>query len=514
LEAPPILQRLQEAVRCHRAGDLQQAEQGYRDVLTADPLNLEATRLLGILEHQLGRDEQAVQLFERVLEAQPDLAEVHVNLAKALKRLGRLEQAAASYRKAVALQPEDAKAHYNLGNVLREMDLFDEAAASYWRAVVVDPRFIEARVNLGMVLKLTGRLHEALATYHDVLAIEPGLGECRYNLGLALNDMGKLDEAIAELRRVLDQRWDYADAHFGLALTLLLKGDYSEGWKEYEWRWLQEEHQRLKRKFRQPRWDGSPLDGRTILLYAEQGDGDTIQFIRYVSEVARLGGNVIVECQPALKSLFSSVAGIDVLIGKGEEIPEFDVHAPLLSLPHILGTTLATVPADVPYVLADGDARVELSLDPKGKNVGIVWAGSPAHRKDRQRSTQLERFIGLSSVPDVALYSLQLGDRRRDLQAGPGCPIVDLGDHLQDYSDTAAVIDQLDLVITVDTSVAHLAGAMGKKVWVLLPHAPDFRWMLHRSDSPWYPTMTLFRQPEYGDWEGVFRAVESALRRL
>lgn len=512
MEAPPILQRLQEAVQCHRAGDFQQAEQTYREVLSADPRNLEAARLLGILASQLGRHEEAVKLFETVLEVQPDLAEVRVNLARSLKGLGRLEAAADAYRRALALQPEDAKAHYNLGNVLHELGSLDEAAASYRRALVVDPKFVEARVNLGMVLKRSGFLHEAIDAYQEVLSANPDLAECRYNLGLALNDLGKLDEAVAELRRVLDQRWDYADAHFGLALALLLKGDFAEGFKDYEWRWLQQENQRLKRKFKQPRWDGTPLGGKTILLHAEQGDGDSIQFVRYVREVAGLGGHLILECQPSLKLLFSQVPGIDVLVGKGDEIPEFDVHASLLSLPHILGTALETIPASVPYLHVNGDLEDTLPLDPERRNIGIVWAGSPVHRKDRDRSTQVERFVELSSVPDVALYSLQLGDRRSDLR-NVGSKIIDLGDHLADYSRTAAVIDQLDLVITVDTSVAHLAGAMGKEVWVLLAHAPDFRWMLDRRDSPWYPTMRLFRQEEFGDWGSVFEQVRSALGR-
>jgi hypothetical protein len=363
------------------------------------------------------------------------------------------------------------------------------------------------------VLKRSGHLHEAVAEYQEALAIDSEVAECHYNLGLALSDLGKLDEATTCLRRAIDLNWGYADAHFGLALTLLLKGEYPEGWREYEWRWQQEEHLRLKRKFDQPRWDGTPLDGKTILLHGEQGDGDSIQFIRYVKRVVEMGGRVLVECQPSLKTLFGCVERIETLIAKGEEIPEFDVHASLLSLPYILGTTLETIPANVPYLRASGRLEVEVPLDPHKRNIGIVWAGSPRHRKDRERSTRLERFLELLSVPDIALYSLQLGDRRSELREAGSQQIVDLGDHLRDYSRTAAVLERLDLVITVDTSVAHLAGAMGKEVWVLLPHAPDFRWMLGRSDSPWYPTMKLFRQQEAGGWKGVFDQVRSALGR-
>jgi hypothetical protein len=330
-------------------------------------------------------------------------------------------------------------------------------------------------------------------------------------VGLALNDLGHLEDSIAAYQSALAIKPNYAEAHFALSLTLLLRGDYLDGWREYEWRWKREDHARMKREFVRPRWDGSDLDGKTIFLYAEQGDGDSIQFVRYVSKVAKYGGRVVVECQPGLQELFSSLEGIDVLIAKGEKIPDFDVHASLLSLPHILKTTLETIPAEVPYLRADC-RLLEALVDRERTNIGIVWAGSPVHPKDRERSTQLSRFLDLAGLPDVSLFSLQVGGRRDDLRAmDPGGRLVDLGDHLESYARTAGAIDMLDLVITVDTSVAHLAGAIGTPVWVLLPYAPDFRWMRGRAESPWYPTMTLFRQEKIGDWPGVFAEVRSTL---
>ena len=517
-----ISQRLLEAVAWHRAGRLQEAEQAYREVLRGDPAHLDANRLLGILTTQTGRDHEAVQLFQKVLAARSD-PDVHVNLGQALKRLGRLEEAVDSYRQALCLEPNHPAVHYNLGNALRDLDRFDEAAGSYQRALSMEPGFVQAHCNLGSVLKSAGALEEAMESYHRALAIEPDLAECHYNVGLALNDLGRLDEAIAAYGRALAINPDHPDAHFGLSLTLLLGGDYLEGWKEYGWRWQQEKHARFKRDFSQPQWDGGPLMGKTIFLHSEQGDGDSIQFIRYVSLVAERGGRIVVECPVSLRALFSSVAGIDMLISQGEEVGDFDVHAPLLSLPHILETTLETIPGGVPYVAADACLADHLRIDAErragARAVGIVWAGSPAHENDRQRSTQLACFLELAALPDITLVSLQVGDRRSDLRdVDPaGETILDLGKRLQSYADTAAVIDQLDLVITVDTAVAHLAGAMGKPVWVLLPYAPDFRWMLGRNDSPWYPTATLFRQnrqDKVGDWGSVFAEVISVLSSL
>jgi hypothetical protein len=310
---------------------------------------------------------------------------------------------------------------------------------------------------------------------------------------------------------------DYVPARWNRALASLLLGNFEQGWVEYEWRWKRK--QQPQRSFRQALWDGRELSGRTILLHAEQGLGDTLQFIRYAPLVKERGGRVIVECQPSLLELLGSCRGIDVLEAQGSALPEFDVQAPLLSLPRILGTSLATIPANVPYVVADaelvGRCRQELEAVP-GFRIGIAWQGSTMHKRDRQRSLPLGRFEPLARLPGVRLLSLQVGagaDQLRDL--GDRFPIADLGGRFDPWSlrDAAAVISVLDLVISVDSAMAHLAGALGVPIWLLLPFASDWRWLLEREDSPWYPTMRLFRQSEPGDWDGVFDRVTNALAK-
>jgi tetratricopeptide (TPR) repeat protein len=328
-----------------------------------------------------------------------------------------------------------------------------------------------------------------------------------------LNDQGKLDEAAACYRRALELRPDYADAHWNQSLLLLLTGDLERGWAKYEWRWKIK--QWSPRDFPQTLWDAQPLEGRTILLHAEQGLGDTIQFARYASLVKERGGAVIVECQRPLLSLLASCAGIDRLVGQGDELPPFDVQVPLLSLPGIFHTSLRDIPATVPYLFAHPSLverwRQELG-GIAGFKIGIAWRGSPIHKNDRARSIPLSCFEPLAGLPDIHLFSLQKGAGTEELQdARDHFPVAELGSRLEDFMDTAAVLKNLDLVITCDTAVAHLAGALGVPVWVAIPFAPDWRWLLGRSDSPWYPTMRLFRQKKLGNWEDVFEEIKAEL---
>ncbi|NJL22841.1 MAG: hypothetical protein HC895_21695 [Leptolyngbyaceae cyanobacterium SM1_3_5] len=306
--------------------------------------------------------------------------------------------------------------------------------------------------------------------------------------------------AILHHRRAIALAPNDAEAHFGYAFTLLISGDLQAGFAEYEWRW------RLAynppRKLAQPRWDGAPLNGKTLLLWAEQGFGDTIQFVRYVSLLAKQG-RVIVECQPSLRSLLTSVPGIAQVIPQGEPLPDFDLQAPLLSVPHLLKTAIDTIPAPVPYL------QPTRSIELPGKfKIGIAWAGDPKNPINQRRSCPVDQFLKLRSIPDVTLYSLQK-DRTVELPED----VIDLSDRLQDFADTAAIVAQLDLVISIDTALAHLAGAMGKPIWVVLPFSPDWRWLLHRSNCPWYPTMRLFRQPQASDWDSVFTSIAAELQR-
>jgi hypothetical protein len=367
------------------------------------------------------------------------------------------------------------------------------------------------------VLKQGGRLEEAESSYHRVLELAPEYVNAHNNLGHALYEQGRYDEAGACFRRALELNPNHAEAHGNLSHLLLLKGDFEPGWREYEWRWKSRDLR--PREFEQPRWDGGPLAGKTILLHAEQGLGDTIQFVRYATVVKSMGAEVLMECPLPLKSLLTSCSGIDRLIGFGEALPAFDVHAPLLSLPGIFKTTLETIPAKVSYLGADQSLvdswRVKLA-GVRGFRIGINWRGRVGVGSFVLRDVPLSCFAGLADLPGVRLISLQQGPGRQELEgADERVPIMDLGANIDQehgaFMDTAAIMSNLDLVITSDTSIPHLAGALGVPVWLALPFVPDWRWQLMREDSPWYPTMRLFRQKRARDWEWVFEEMMAVL---
>jgi hypothetical protein len=415
----------------------------------------------------------------------------------------------------VRLKPGYAEAHNSLGIALAALGDPGAAAASYRRAVEIRPDYAEAQSNLGNVLKDQGKLEEAVASYRRALELKPNFADAHSNLGVALIKQGRLEEALASLEQALRVNPDHPLAHLNRGVVWLLQGDYERGLPEHEWRCKQRGIR--PRPFPQPLWDGSPLEGRTILLHAEQGLGDTIQFIRYAALVKRRGGTVVAACQGALLPVLAGCPGIDALVGQDGPMPPFDVQAPLLSLPRILGTTPRTIPAEVPYLRARADLveRWQEELRSPGSFlVGITWQGNPDHREDHLRSFSLSRFEPLARIPGVRLISLQKGPAAGQVAELAGrLEVADLGDRLGDFADTAAVMRNLDLVITADSSPAHLAGALGVPVWVALPFAPDWRWMLGREDSPWYPSMRLFRQAAPGDWDGVFARMAEALER-
>ena len=447
------------------------------------------------------------------------VASHHHNMGEAYRTAGKLEDAIACYRQALALKPDYAEAHTNLGIALWDQGKVAEAIACYCQALALKPNLVEAHHNLGNALYAQFLLEEAAACYHQALALKPDYVEAHYNLGNALLDQGKLAGAIACFRQALALKPNYVDAHLSLGLAFLSAGDLSSGFTECEWRWRVKQFQRecAGLILPEPFWDGSDLNGRTILLYAEQGFGTTIQFIRYAPVVARRGGRVIVACQPELVRMLASASGITRVVSERAPLPDFDVHAPLVSLPRIIGTTLGTIPAQCPYLSPPQSSSMKVNVTPDGKlKVGIVWAGSPIHRNDRNRSCPLSYFLELAELPGVAVYSLQKQPRAAGLgEVTPGMAVYNLSDQIGDWADTAAAICQLDLVLTVDTGVAHLAGALGRPVWVLLPHVGvDWRWMDGREDSPWYPSMRLFRQDAPGDWPGVFATVSAELQTL
>jgi hypothetical protein len=368
-------------------------------------------------------------------------------------------------------------------------------------------------------LKDQGKLDEAVACYRRAVELKPDFAEVHNNLGEALKGQGKLDGAMACYRRALELKPDFAEAHWNLALTWLLAGDWQRGLPEYEWRWRKKNF--VPRRFPQSLWGGESLGGKTILLHAEQGLGDTMQFIRYASIVKRYDAAVIVECQKPLLGLLEGCSGVDQLVAEGEDLPAFDVYAPLLSVPGILKTTVETIPAGIPYlfpspVLLEKWRKRLLDID--GFKIGISWQGNPKYRGDCFRSIPLRCFAPLAQIPGVCLINLQKGAGTEQLAEVRNLfPVLDFADELDQQSgpfmDTAAVMKNVDLVITSDSAAAHLAGALGVPVWVALPSVPDWRWLLDRSDSPWYPTMRLFRQKERGNWQGVFEEIKEALRQ-
>ena len=534
----------------HRAGRLSDAERIYRQILDAHPNDADALHLLGLAAYQAGRHERAVELircairnqpknaqflnnlgavylalakprkavrcFYQALEIDPKSADAHYNLANALAEQGRPDEAIARYERALEIDPDSADGHNNLGSVLQKQGRLDEATACYDRALEIDPDCAEAHKNLGVVLAAQGRLEEAIACTRRSLEIDPNSAQTHFNLGTALKNQGKMEDAIGCYRRALEIDPDYAEAHSNYGVTLLASGRFREGWAEYDWRWKSGGSRR--REFSQPPWDGSPLDGKTILLHAEQGLGDTIQFIRYARLVADRGGRIAVECQPQLTRLLGTMPELDHVLAKGDALPAFDVHAPLLSLPMIFDTTPETIPGDVGYIRADGrlvEAWKDRLSGFAGRKVGLCWQGNPEFPGDRWRSIPLKYFAVLLDDPSSTFINLHKGAGEGQIaECGLTDRIVNYGAEVTSLVDTAAIMENLDLVITSDTSVAHLAGAMGRPVWTLLQFAPNWRWVGEREDTPWYPTMRLFRQKFRGDWQGVFTDVGRALAGL
>ena len=548
-----IPEALQQAVAYHQAGQLHPAEQIYRRILDVDPTNIHALHLLGVIAYQAGHPAAAVEHITQAIRLNPQVADFHNNLGTAYEALKRSDEAAQSYRRALQLNPKLADAHSNLGLILIDQGKTDEAEACFRQAVQLRPNYVEAYNNLGMTLHDQGKSAEAEACYRQALALKPDYAEALSNLGLALKNQGELEEAVACCRRAIEilpnfsQAYDNlgialqnlrrldeamtaynkaleinpdsAMAHWNRGLLRLLMGQFEQGWPEYEWRWQTRNPLAVQRSFSQPAWDGQPNPDATILLHSEQGLGDTIQFVRYASLVKSRVGRVILECQPPLARLLANCPGVDQLIARGTELPAFDAYAPLLSVPRLLGTTIENIPADVPYLSAAADL-VEQWRERIGQyggfRVGISWQGTPTYSADRFRSIPLAQFAPLSEVAGVRLISLQKGVGAEQLAGiGDRFAVIDLTSELDEASgpfmDTAALMQSLDLVITSDTAVAHLAGALGVPVWVALPFVPDWRWLLDRDDSPWYPTMRLFRQTARGDWAGVFQAIQAAL---
>ena len=433
--------------------------------------------------------------------------------ALAHHQAGRVAEAEQLYRQILAVQPNHVEAMHMAGVIASQAGRHDEAVALIGKVVQLAPRFAQAHSNLGNVLRNMGRPTEAMSSYRRALAIDPYLSETLSNLGAALADVGHFKEAIEHYRRALSIKADLPQTRWNYGISLLTLGDFENGWPLFEWRRRCAESGKLLNP-PQPFWNGQPLNGQRILIHSEQGFGDAIHFMRYIPLIAERGGRVIVGCDPLQHGLLASVQGVERFAVIGEPMTNFDVHCPLLSLPLIFKTTQATIPAQVPYIQADAElaAKWKQRLPGDGFKVGVVWGGAPTHRRDRWRSIELKQLVDLAAIKGIHWISLQKGPGAIQAKTPPpGMTIIDWTDELDDFADTAALMANLDLVITVDTAAAHLAGAMGKPTWVLLAFVPDWRWMLGRDDSPWYPTMRLFRQTSIGDWQAPIARLGQAL---
>jgi len=492
------------------AGRLEEAVPALQKAATLAPRIAAVHNSLGAAFKQQGLLTQAASAYRAAIALTPAYPEALCNLGAVLCDMGELEDAAEMCRQAIQLAPSLAKAHNILGVVLRDQGHLAEAEQAFRTAIAAAPREPEPYVNLGNLLTAQGQHDQPVLLCRQVAALVPDSVEAQNNLGTALYAAGRLDDAITCFRRAVTLRPDRSEGHFHLGMALLAKGDMAAGWREYEWRWQIPRMAAVRRRFEQPAWDGQPAPGKTLLIHAEQGLGDTLQFCRYAALAAQRGLNVILEVQKPLQRLLGSLAGPQTVIARGDALPAFDVHAHLLSLPHLFGTVLKTVPATIPYLAADvgaiAAAKARLAEIPKtGLRVGLVWAGNSYRyvadmaAVDRRRSIAPERLAPLLAVPGLHFINLQ--------KEGPPAPrdfgLTDLMADIQDFADTAALVSNLDLVISVDTSVAHLAGALGKPVWLLNRFVTDFRWLTSGQTTPWYPTMKIFRQSVADDWDSV-----------
>jgi len=497
-------------------GEFEEAVPFFRKAIQINPHIAEAYINLGFAMQEQGNLDEALTYFQKALQIDPAFIDGYYNLGNALREKGLLDEALTAYRKALEIDHTFFMAWYNQGQILNEKGQFDEAAACYRKAIELNPTNPEIYNDMGIVFQGKGRFDEAIAWYKKALQIKPDFAEAISNIGNVLQRKGEFQEALARYRKALQIDPQNIDAHFNMSLIFLITGDFREGWKEYEWRWHLKDF--FRRSFSQPLWDGSDIKGLTILLHAEQGFGDTIQFIRYAPLVAEKGARVILESRSELKSLLEHIEGIEKIITPGEAYPHFDLQCPLMRLPYIFHTEIETIPSKTPYIKADASLVRKWSKrinhhDPV-LNIGLSWCGNPDHDNDRNRSCSLETFAPLAQLSNVTLNSLQKGAGTKAFHLPEGMQLMDFTEELTDFSETAALMENLDLIISVDTAIAHLAGALGKPVWILLPFVPDWRWMLHREDSPWYPTMKLFRETSPGDWKSVIDRIAEVIRNM
>jgi tetratricopeptide (TPR) repeat protein len=504
------------AVALRAMGRLADALADCDRALEIDPRFAATHSERGRLLAEISRLEEALQAYDRSLELDPRSKDAFYDRGLVLIKLRRFEAAIASFDKALQIDPTFVTALINRGSCLQELNRQQEALASYDAALAIEPDLAAALDNRGSVLLELNRVDEALESFDKAIARKPDLASAFYNRGTALIELRRVEEALANFDQAIARQPDFPSAIWNRGLGRLLLGRYREGWDDHEWRWKSDRMISAQREFAQPQWDGRvDILGKTILLHAEQGFGDAIMAARYVQRVVQTGSLVILEVPTDLVPLLAEIDGVAQVVARGQALPEFDCHCPLMSLPRAFDTTLETIPADVPYLSVPETHRKKWEARlPKTRalRVGVNWAGNVVHPNDRNRSIEAIHMLPLLLKMDTQIFSLQ-----RDLREGDAAllrdypQIANLSEGRESFADTAAIVSWMDLIISIDTSIVHLAGALAKPVWILLSFAADWRWLLDRDDSPWYPTARLFRQPSRGDWASVTQRVAKEL---
>ena len=517
--AEPVLgaePSIAEAFAHFQEGRFTDAETICNAILTAAPEDFDSLHLLGLLRHRQGRNAEALRLVASVLRRAPRSAEVLSNYGLILTALKRHEEALACFEDALASDADYLLALKNRATSLKSLGRHDEALAAFAAVHAARPDDIDVLNECGGLLVRLGYFDAALACYDRALTLAPQVAELHVNRGSALAAANQFTDAFESFNAAIAIDPQCAEAHHRASLIRLRFGDFKNGWRDYEWRWRTQWTPQVRR-VNAPLWRGEPIEGKTILLLAEQGYGDTIQFIRYVPLVAALGAKVILDVPPPLQEIALSIDGVAAVLRADAPTPRVDCQCPLMSLPLAFATELVTIPASVPYIqpspelVAEWHDRVPQTGHPR---IGLCWAGSSAHLNNHNRSIALSRFADILSLPHLRFISVQSEVDAEAQAILHRHGVVELGQDFESFSDTAAVLAELDLLISVDTAVAHLAGAIGKPVALLLPYPAEWRWLTDRSDSPWYPSMRLFRQTSAGDWDGPLARLHKELGLL
>ena len=514
---PNFSRTLRRARRAHEEGEFGKAERLYTELLRQRSDDFDALHGLGQVNYRRGRLDAALALIQAALKSDISRADGFASLGLVFHALGQFQRALISYDEGLRLEPNNAELLNRHGVALLELNRPREALEDFDRVLASDPNHFDGLGNRGNALLKLNRVVEALAVYDRALKLAPTNAQLLTNRAVALRRLDRPREALMSAASALISKPDFAQARFVESLATLTLGDFS-GWLGYEARWQVGALASQRRSFTAPLWLGmESLDGKTILLHAEQGFGDTIQFVRFAPLLAARGANVILEAQPQLVRLLSGIPDVTAVISSNAPSPHYDFHCPLLSLPLACATAIETIPAQIPYIApAQADVRSWRARLPRRLPlVGLVWSGERSHDNDLNRSMRFATLAPLLDIPDVAFVSLQHEVREEDAALLQSCPgVVKVGANFTDFADTAAALATLDAVVAVDTGVAHLAGAMGVPLFLLLPFAADFRWLRERADSPWYPTARLFRQPRFGDWDSVVNLLRQELTQF